>query len=73
MFYPPGEAPLSLAPANRPLRAARMARSTGQTRQLHALALMVDFSDNKGSRPAAEFQKMLFDPSQSQFDVEHLP
>jgi immune inhibitor A len=63
VFYPPGEAPLTQAPANRPLRAARMARSTGQTRQLHALALMVDFSDNKGSRSAADFQKMLFDPA----------
>jgi immune inhibitor A len=62
VFYPPGEAPLELAPANRPLRAARMARSTGETRRLHAMGLMVDFSDNKGSRPAAEFQKMLFDP-----------
>ncbi len=61
VFYPPSDAQLGLAPANRPLRAARMARSTGQTRKLHALALMVDFSDNKGSRPAAEFQKMLFD------------
>jgi immune inhibitor A len=63
VFYPPGETHLELAPTNRPLRAARMARSTGETRQLHALALMVDFSDNKGTRPAAEFQQMLFDPS----------
>jgi immune inhibitor A len=62
-FYPSGEAPLRQAPANRPLRAGRMARSTGQTRQLHALALMVDFSDNKGFRPAADFQKLLFDPA----------
>jgi immune inhibitor A len=63
VFYPPEETPLSKAPANRPLRAARMARSTGLTRKLHALALMVDFNDNKGSRPAAEFQTMLFDPA----------
>src|SRR5262249_37521723 len=63
VFYPPGEAPLSRAPAKRPLRAARMARSTGQTRQLHALALLVDFSDNEGSRPAVDLQKMLFDPT----------
>ena len=40
-----------------------MARSTGQMRQLHALALMVDFIDNKSSRPATDFQKMLFDPA----------
>ena len=63
VFYPPSDVPFSAAPANRPLRAARMARSAGETRKLHALALMVDFSDNKGTRPAAEFQKMLFDPT----------
>lgn len=61
LFYPPGEAPFAAAPKNRPLRAARMARSTGAVRKLHALALMVDFSDNPGARPAADFQKMLFD------------
>jgi immune inhibitor A len=63
VFYPPADVPFSAAPANRPLRAARMARAVGQKRRLHALALMVDFSDNKGARPAAEFQRMLFDPS----------
>jgi len=31
------------------------------TRKLHALALLVDFSDNKGVRPASDFQKVLFD------------
>lgn len=33
------------------------------SRKLHALALLVDFSDNKGTRPAADFQKLLFDPA----------
>lgn len=61
VFYPRSDVPLKLAPANRPLRAARMARSTGEPRTLHALALMVDFSDNKGTRPAVDFQRMLFD------------
>lgn len=30
-------------------------------RTMHALALLVDFSDNPGQRPAAEFQQLLFD------------
>jgi immune inhibitor A len=62
VFYPPGAAPLALAPAAHPLRAARMSRAHGSTtRNLHALALLVDFSDNKGIRPAADFAKMLFE------------
>lgn len=62
VFYPPNEAPLDAAPANRPLRAARMARAEpNAVRRLHAIALLVDFPDNTGTRPAAEFQKMLFD------------
>lgn len=32
-------------------------------RKMHALALLVDFPDNKGTRPAKEFQKLLFDKS----------
>jgi immune inhibitor A len=62
LFYPPEDIPFDRAPANRPLRAARMQRSDGRTvKKLHALALMVDFSDNKGTRPAADFHHMLFD------------
>jgi immune inhibitor A len=30
-------------------------------RKLHAIALLVDFSDNKGMRPAKDFEKLLFD------------
>ena len=30
---------------------------------MHALALLVDFPDNKGTRPAKEFHKLLFDKS----------
>lgn len=30
---------------------------------MHALALLVDFPDNPGTRPANEFQQLLFDPS----------
>jgi immune inhibitor A len=61
VFYPPEDVVLSRAPADRPLRAARMARSDQATRALHALALLVDFSDNVGSRPPSDFQHMLFD------------
>jgi len=63
VFYPPTDVPVERAPRNRPLRAARMARAEKAPRTLHALALMVDFSDNVGKRPAAEFQRMLFDAS----------
>ncbi|HEU5295837.1 MAG TPA: immune inhibitor A domain-containing protein, partial [Burkholderiaceae bacterium] len=62
VFYPAADVRLAAAPADKPLRAARMARAVkGQTRKLHALALLVDFADNPGARPAADFQKMLFD------------
>jgi len=64
VFYPPSDIDPRTAPARSPLRAARLERtSPSQPRQLHALALLVDFSDNKGTRPAADFQKMLFDPA----------
>lgn len=32
-----------------------------QPRTMHALALLVDFNDNPGSRPKAEFETLLFD------------
>jgi len=36
--------------------------TVGSTKKsLHALALLVDFSDNVGKRPASDFQKLLFD------------
>jgi immune inhibitor A len=64
VFYPPEDAPLAMAPANRPLRAARLERAeAAATRKLHALALLVDFSDNKGVRPASDFHNLLFDPA----------
>lgn len=64
VFYPPSGVKLAAAPRNRPLRAVRLARSVKtKQRKLHALALLVDFADNPGKRPASEFQKMLFDPN----------
>src|SRR5437764_1157799 len=32
-----------------------------QKRKMHAIALLVDFSDNKGERSAKDFEKLLFD------------
>jgi len=63
VFYPPTDVATRSAPTGSPLRASRMARATAKPRKLHALALLVDFSDSKGKQPAAEFQKMLFDPA----------
>lgn len=37
-----------------------------QTRTMHALALLVDFSDNVGHRPKADFDKLLFDATNPQ-------
>ncbi len=56
----PADSVPAAAPALSPTRAAARAAPSGK---LHALALMVDFSDNKGTRPAAEFQSLLFDPA----------
>ena len=40
-----------------------MALAPVPTRKLHALALLVDFSDNQGTRPASAFQELLFNPA----------
>ena len=62
IIYPPGYAPKLAAPKGLSLADA-MAMAPTPTRKLHALALLVDFADNKGTRPAADFQKLLFDPA----------
>src|SRR5437016_3789690 len=58
LFYPPTEAAEAL-PARRPVRVAAAlgteALAPAQPRTLHAIALLVDFKDNKGTRPAADF------------------
>ena len=61
VIYPPGFE-LAAADKKRSL-VSRAALAPLASRKLHALALLVDFSDNKGVRPAADFQKMLFDPT----------
>lgn len=40
--------------------AAAFAPPVSKKRKMHALALLVDFSDNKGTRPAKDFEKLLF-------------
>ena len=60
VLYPYDEASGAPARAMRSVRAA-LAAPKPKKRKMHALALLVDFSDNKGTRPAAEFHKLLFD------------
>lgn len=62
LFYPLSEIHPAPAPSMSP---SSLVSVTSTKKNLHALALMVDFSDNQGSRPAAEFQKLLFDPTNS--------
>ncbi len=61
VVYPPGTAGLpALARTATPSRRAARVTTRGT---LHALALMTDFSDNVGTRPASSFQQLLFDPN----------
>lgn len=57
---PAGPTGVAARAAGSPLR-ARLAPPRPQKRKMHALALLVDFSDLRGQRPAAEFQRLLFD------------
>ena len=59
VLYPYDEASGAPAGAMRSARAA-LAAPKPKKRKMHALALLVDFSDNPGTRPAAEFHKLLF-------------
>src|SRR5262249_38233582 len=56
IFYPPQRLPRMAAG----LSPSEAVRSRPKTGKLRCLVLLVDFSDNKGSRPAQEFQDMLF-------------
>jgi len=63
LFYPPETVDLA-APAGGPARSLAPTRAVQRvTAQgtMHALALLVDFADNPGHRPASDFQKLLFD------------
>ncbi len=56
IFYPPEQLPRRAA-ALAPAEAVRSRPTTGK---LRCLVLLVDFSDNQGTRPAQDFQDMLF-------------
>jgi immune inhibitor A len=61
VFYPLAESVARSAPgAVKPLEMVSLAPQP-QQRTMHALALLVDFSDNPGTRPKAEFETLLFD------------
>ena len=60
VLYPYDEASGAPAGAMRSARAA-LAAPKPKKRKMHALALLVDFSDNPGTRPAKDFHKLLFD------------
>jgi immune inhibitor A len=68
VFYPPTEGPVVLgalragvATAARAVAPRALTRRASTSGTLHALALLVDFSDNVGTRPASDFAKLLFD------------
>jgi immune inhibitor A len=60
IIYPPTEVPSPARAANvSPSR--RLSPAPLKKRKLHALALLVDFSDNPGRRDPADFQRLIFD------------
>ena len=63
VFYPPAQAPTLTAAAVKKAGPSRALAAAPAKKKLHALALIVDFPDNAGTRPAADFDKLLFDAS----------
>jgi immune inhibitor A len=64
LFYPPGyrkagPSRIGLAPPSMAFAMSPVAPG----KSMHTLALLVDFSDNVGTRPASDFQTLLFDPA----------
>jgi immune inhibitor A len=58
MFYPLSE--VTPAPVMK-MSPSSLISVSSTKKSLHALAIMVDFSDNVGARPASDFQHLLFD------------
>src|SRR4029450_336215 len=52
---------LAFEPANPEAPFAPVDPKKPKKRKMHAIALLVDFSDNKGARSAKDFDKLLFD------------
>ena len=52
---------LTLEPASPEAALTPVEPKIRKKRKMHAIALLVDFSDNKGTRSANDFEKLLFD------------
>ena len=64
VIYPPSETDaIASAEGLRLSRGLSMAPAAPTTTTLKCLVLCVDFSDNVGTKPAAHFQNLLFDPN----------
>ena len=65
VIYPPGakttRAVRSRSRSNEDPRVSRAVALPTGTQTLNCLVLLVDFSDNKGTKPAAHYEKLLFD------------
>jgi immune inhibitor A len=64
LIYPPDEPAATTRSRAAKVEGApsRALSHSAPTGKMHALALLVDFSDSKGTTPASHFQKLLFDP-----------
>lgn len=64
VIYPPAEEGsallAALGPAKQPSKKFALGKPKGE---LNCLVLLVDFSDNKGTKPASHFERLLFDPA----------
>lgn len=63
VFYPPADGSQRSPAAAASLSPTKQLKVSATKKTLHALALLVDFSDNVGRRPASDFDKLLFDKS----------
>lgn len=63
IIYPFDEPRPATALLAGPRRLSALAAPAKKKRKMHALALLVDFADNKGTRPASAFRKLLFQKS----------
>jgi immune inhibitor A len=61
VFYPTEESVARSAPGMLQPSAMVSLVAQPQKRTMHALALLVDFSDNQGTRPKSDFETLLFD------------
>ncbi|MBA2585519.1 MAG: immune inhibitor A [Chthoniobacterales bacterium] len=62
VIYPFDE-PAAAGARARAMARPGLAKAPARKRKMHALALLVDFSDSEGVRPAKDFEKLLFEKS----------